>query len=68
MKSSPSGDEDEEQWTWTPPSEEDILIYMKEHGYILGSCQEHSSQTQFNRPSILHGISSNLRLDNGSAS
>ena len=68
VKSSLSGDEDEEQWTWTPPSEEDMLLYMKEHGYILGSCQEHSSQTQFNRPSILHGSSSNLRLDTDSAS
>ena len=35
VKSTPSSDEDEEPWTWTPSSEEDILLYMKEHGYNL---------------------------------
>ena len=27
--------ENEEPWVWTPPSEEDMLLYMKEHGHRL---------------------------------
>ena len=27
--------EDEEPWTWTPPSEEDMLLYIQEHGRYI---------------------------------
>ena len=40
-RSSTEDDEnDETTWTWTPPSEEDILNYMREQSYMLRQTSE----------------------------
>ena len=55
----PSTDDDENEestWTWTPPSEEDILHYMREHNITLRQSSEFQEEVGVSNTPMAGGV------------